>query len=220
MDKTLIADSSSIISLAVNCLSTLLEDLNLKIVIPKEVLDEIVSRPSNSKRYALESIRIKKLLSDNIISVEEPSQGLVEEILNYANSIYTIHGHKLPLIHRGEAEALALLKEKNKNTLLIDERTTRLMMEDAELLRKILCEQNNQEVSANIKQLQKLQQMFPNIKIIRSSEIAAIAFEEKLLAEKLGNNNLETFAAVLYALKFSGCAISWREIEEYLNLYR
>jgi len=65
MDKTIVADSSSIISLAVNCMSSVLAELSAKIVVTGGIYDEIVSRPITSKRYALESLRIRRLFSEN-----------------------------------------------------------------------------------------------------------------------------------------------------------
>ena len=66
-DKTVVADSSAIISLAVNCMSSALVEMQVKMLVTDEIYEEIIKRPEGSKRYALESLRIKKLFSEGVI---------------------------------------------------------------------------------------------------------------------------------------------------------
>ncbi len=218
VDRTLVADSSAIISLAINCMSSVLEELGVKILVTDEIYNEIILRPMGSKRYALESMRIKKLFSCGVISVMNPEPLITQEILNTANSIYCIKRHPLRLIHEGEAAALALLAGLEASCLLIDERTTRMLIEDADGLRKVLSNQLGRRVDMDRQRLEAFRSIVPGVSIIRSSEIAAVAYEKGILGRNLGNSGKEALMAMLYALKFSGCAISWNELEEYAAL--
>lgn len=217
-DKTLVADSSSIISLAINCMSSTLAELGVKILVTDEIYEEMILRPQDSKRYALESMRIKKLFSDGVISVVNPEPLITEEVMRLSNSVYRIRNHPLHLVHRGEAAALALLSGVEADALLIDERTTRMLIEDPETLRGVLSEQLGRRVDMDSRSLAALRDMLPSVRIIRSCEVAAIAYEKGILGRNLGSSGKDALMATLYALKFSGCAISWREIEEYMSL--
>lgn len=216
--KTVVADSSSIISLAMNCMSSALVEMGVKILVTDEIYEEIILRPQNSKRYALESMRIKKLFSEGVISVMNPEPLITREIMDLSNSIYSIRNHPLRLIHKGEAAALALISGIEADGLLIDERTTRLLIEDAETLRRVLSDQMRRSVEIDEKKLAAFRDILPDIRIIRSSEVAAVAYEKGIIGRNLGNNGKEALMATLYALKFSGCAISWNEIDEYLSI--
>ncbi len=216
----IVADSSSMISLAINCLSPLLDALNIKITVTKGVYDEIITYTIHTKRFALESMRIKRLFSDGILSVKDADPKITDEILERANSIFMLNNHYLRIIHKGEAEAVSLLKEINANALLIDERTMRVLIENPERLRDVLSYQNNHNIGINHRNLELFKGIIPGISVIRSSEIAAIAYERGIFNNYLGSNGKDVLEAVLYALKFSGCAISWQEIEEYLEIFK
>jgi len=53
--------------------------------------------------------------------------------------------------------------------------------------------------------------MFTNFKIIRSPELAYVAYKNNLLGIKDGKTILD---AVLYSMKFKGASISGEEIEQ------
>ena len=220
MVKRVVSDSSSIISMAINCMSTLLAELGLEIVVSREVYDEIVSRPINSKRYALESMRIKKLFNEGVVKVMDADPRLTDEIIEVSNGIYSAHHQNIRLIHKGEAGALALIRDVGADAFLIDERTMRMMLEDPESLKNVLSSQNNGRVDIDYGRLDAFRKLVPPVKIIRSSELAAIAYERGVLGKSLGDNRKEALMAMLYALKFSGCAISWDEIDDYASIMK
>jgi predicted nucleic acid-binding protein len=220
MAKRIVCDSSSIISMAVNCMCSFIGELGADLMVNKEVYDEIVSRPSGSKRYALESIRIKKLFNEGVIKVREANPRLTDEIIDVSNSIYSVKKQYIKLIHRGEAGALALARDVGADGFMIDERTMRMIIEDPEMLSSVLSSQINQKVAINYRNLEIFRELVPPVKIIRSSEVAAVAYEKGVLGRNLGDSRKEAFLAVLYALKFSGCAISWGEIEEYAAILK
>jgi len=209
--KKIVADSSAIISLAMNCMSSVLVEMKAELLVTDEIYEEMIVRPRNSKRYALESMRIKKLFSDGVISVMNPEPLITQEITELSNSIYHVRNHPLRLIHRGEAAALALFSGIEADALLIDERTTRMLVENAEALRRLLSDQLGRGVEMDSRKLASFRDIVSDVHIIRSSEVAAVAYEKGIIGRNLGNNGKEALMATLYALKFSGCAISWQE---------
>jgi len=214
------ADSSAIISLSMNCMSRILKELGKEIVIPPAVYGEIVTRPMASKRFALGSMRIKKLLDDKVVTIRKADPSLSQKILEGFNSAYTVKKQPLNIIHVGEAEALALTKNHDVEALLVDERTTRLLMEDPQQLRKLLSRRNNQSVQLNLDKVNEVKKLLPKVTVIRSTEIAAIAYEKGILSKYLSEGEGNLIEALLCALKFSGCSITWDEIEEYKSTLR
>jgi hypothetical protein len=58
--------------------------------------------------------------------------------------------------------------------------------------------------------------MFQNLLMFRSVDLVACAYEQGLFDHELAHGKLELEAA-LYAAKFAGCAVSEKEIDEYVN---
>jgi hypothetical protein len=211
----IVVDSSSIISLAVNCLCSVIPSLDAGFMITPKVYAEIVSRPAENKRFALESMRIKMLVSSGAIIVQEPKGKIHDELLNAANRIYSIRGKELRIIHPAEAEVVGLAAEIGAKAILIDERTTRLLMEDPYGLRELLSYRNRADVRVNEAWLRKFKEIAPKIPLLRSAELVAVAYEKGLLTRMHDVEDKSVLEAALAALKFSGCAITWEEIEEY-----
>ncbi|MFC2154615.1 hypothetical protein ACFLRC_03965 [Candidatus Altiarchaeota archaeon] len=189
--------------------------MNVEIIVPEGVYEEIVDRPLKSKRFALESLRIKRLFSDGVISEVDADPEKTKEILKTSNHLFYMKKRPIQILHRGEAEALSLLVEHDCEALLVDERTTRLLVERPEKLLEVLSRQNHKHVEMDKGKLNKLKKIIPKTNIIRSTEIAAIAYEKGILARYYRFDQPQLLDAALAALKYSGCAISWQEIEEY-----
>jgi predicted nucleic acid-binding protein len=215
--KSLIFDSGPLINFALNGLLPLLEKLKKEFsgdfLITKEVKEEIIDYPQTVKRYELESLQLNKLFNDRIIKhanlTEEQINQLRkirEEILFIANSTFSSNGKNLHLIEKGEAAALALAKMLGNSSIVIDERTARMLCENPEQLRKLL----QKKLHTNITAKRENYAYFKNFKIIRSTELAYIAKKKQLL----DLNDKRELEATLYALKYKGCSISDPEIEE------
>lgn len=213
----IIVDSGSIISLAVNCLCPLMTMMGRQFIITPKVYDEIISKPSESKRFALESMRIKKLITLGGLEIAGPKTDLADKILEHANKVFQINGENIAIIHDAEAEVIGLALEMDASAMLIDERTTRLLLEDPEGLRLLLMHRNNEKVTMDKNRLRRLKKLVKNIPIIRSAEIVAIAYEKGLLGDLLEVKDKSVLEAALSAVKFSGCSIAWWEIDEYLK---
>ncbi len=219
--KILIFDSGSIINFSMNGLLEVFENLkkqfNGKFIITSQVESEIIKRPLKIKKYKLGALKIKKLLGENILELPSDigiKDSVIEEkskkMLNLANRIFFVKNKYMHLIDKGESSCLALseiLNEKNiKNLIVIDERTTRMLCENPENLHKLL----ETKLHTKIKIKKEKFPYFSKFKFIRSCELIYIAYKKKLIELK----GKEVLDALLYAVKYKGCSVSKREIEE------
>jgi len=220
-EKIIIFDASTLISFAMNGLlhhvELLKKEFSGRFIITKEVKYEIVERPLTIKRFELEALQINELIEKRILEMPS-SLGINDEIitketnrlLEIANSTFHADNKPIHLIDLGEASCLALGRMLNKkkipNLLAIDERTTRLLSEKPDNLKKLLTKKHHRQIRYDKKRLND----FNSFKIIRSCELAYLAYQRGLMKIK----NKKILDAVLYALKFKGCSISTEEIEE------
>ncbi len=225
-EKILIFDASSLISFAMNGLLPELKELRKifpgKFIIPKEVKQEIIEKPLTIKRFELEALKLNELLEEKIIELpdaininEEEITNETNRLLSLANETFLERGKKeIHLIDLGETACLVLsriLDKKNiPNVLVIDERTTRMLSEKPQNLKKLL--QKKLHVRVDIKK-ENLKQ-FKGFKIVRSCELIYIAYKNELVRIK----DKRILDALLYALKYKGCAITKDEIESIKKL--
>ncbi len=221
MTKVIIFDASTIISLSMN---GLLEELKkLKdvfeghFVIPKEVKYEVIDHPIKTKRFELEAMKIQALLDEGYLVMPKDLGIEAKKItssmfkfMDLANTMFVGNGQKIKLIQAGEAACLALSKildEKGvENVLAVDERTTRMLIEKPENLKKLI----EKRTHARVKLKKSNFKPFEGFKIIRSTELMYVAYKKGLIRWK----NKEVLDGLLYALKFKGCAIAIDEINQ------
>jgi len=220
--KAIIFDASTLITLAMNGLLPEFKELKKifkgKFIITEDVKREIIDKPITIKRFELEALKLKQLLDDKIlempsslkISANEISKKTIE-LIKIANSTFKGRGKDIKLIDSGEPSCLALSRildeKKIKNAIAVDERTTRMLGEKPENLERLLQKKLHTKVSFNKENFK----FFKGFKFIRSSELVYIMYKKKLTRLKNGNILLD---ALLYAVKFKGCAISGDEIRE------
>ncbi len=224
--KAIIFDSGALISFSMNGITRILRELkgvfSGKFFITPEVKKEVIDVPIRIKKFELEALKIKRLLDDSIL--ELPSSAGISDaeieradqrFLEIANSTYNGRGKDIHILDHGEASCLALariLTDRGiRNLIAIDERTTRLLVEKPENLKSIFEDRMNTKVTIKNENLVH----FKDFKIIRSAELAYVAYKKNLVDLKDGNLVLD---ALLYALKFKGAAISGDEIEEIKRL--
>jgi hypothetical protein len=223
--KALIFDAGPLINFAMNGLIPELKKLKElfdgKFIITKEVKYEIIDRPINIKRFELEALKLQELINDGILEFPE-SLGInenqitkqTEELLSIANSTFIERGKPLHLIDLGETSTLILQKILNekqiKNLIVIDERTTRMLSEKPENLKRLLQKKLHSRIDIKKENLQH----FREFKIIRSSELAFLIYKKNLTRIK----NKKILDAMLYGLKFKGCSISSEEINQIKKL--
>lgn len=226
-EKIIIFDASTLITLAMNGMFEEIQGLKKifggKFIITKEVKKEIIDKPITINRFKLEALRLKQLLDDKILEMpvvlevrDDEISKKTTEILDVANNTFQGDNKSIHLIDLGEASCLALshmLNEKKiKNVIAMDERTTRMLGENPESLQKFLQKRLHAKISFKKENLK----LFREFKVIRSSELVYIAYKKGLI--KLKNGFI--LDALLYAVKFKGCAIAEDEIREIKKLDR
>jgi len=221
--KKLVFDSSSLISISEKCFMNILGELaeneNVEFLIPESVYFESVSRPLKIKKFELNAIRIKEAVDRGWLRVarEDRKLGkLISELSEIANeTAYSSRG-KIILVDKGELESLALVKRTHADALVIDERTTRMLVEEPQQLKKILEKRLFEKVRLNKHSLQLFKNFVGKTRIIRSVELMALAFEKNYFQKEFSRTR-DALEAALYAMKFAGCAVSDHEIEQYLK---
>jgi hypothetical protein len=213
--KALIFDASSLITLALSDLLYILEPLKEKFCgdffITEDVKKEIINKPIQEKRFMLEAMFFKRLLENGVFRLYNKEHLLLKEkerILQAANTAFISNGELIRLIHFGEASCLALfnLLSADKKAVVIDERTTRMLCEAPDNLRKLFEGKLHTKIEVRRENYQK----FKDFKIIRSCELALIAYNHGII--ELPARRQDVVEAIMYATKFKGCAVSSREI--------
>ena len=220
-NKAIIFDSGVLISFSMNGMTDIVKKLKSiftgKFLITSEVKKEVVDVPLGIKKFELEALNIKALLDERVIELpgsigikDSEIEKADNEMLRIANSTFSGKGREIHILDHGEASCLALSKILNemkiKNVIAIDERTTRLLVERPENLKSIFEDRMNTRVTIKNQNLK----FFRDFMIIRSAELAYVAYKKNLLDLKNGL----VLDALLYALKFKGAAISGDEIEQ------
>jgi predicted nucleic acid-binding protein len=221
-DRVIICDSSSLIALSNNCLLDVLKFFSSKevdFVIPKAVSKEIIYRPLSiqMKAYQFSAMRLKRVVDEGVLI--EVDAGLTEEtkmLVEAANKIFFSRGRPIHILDPGEIEMLILAKRLNADALLVDERTFRLMIEAPFRLKEHLEDELGTAVMINEKNYNYFQSFVSNIPVIRSVELLAVAYEEGFFDNY--KEKKKVLEAVLYAMKYSGCAVSFSDIEKIIKL--
>ena len=219
--KAIIFDSGALISFSMNGITDIIKRLKEifkgKFLITSEIKKEIIDTPMKIRRFGLEALKLKHLLDEGVLELPS-SLGIKDseitkktnEILNVANATFNGDGKDIHIMHTGEASSLALGKilneRKIKNVIVIDERTTRILVEKPENLIRIFERKMNTKITVK----QQNYKVFKDFRIIRSAELVYVAHKKGLIKLKDGN----VLSNLLYAVKFKGAAISGDEIEE------
>ncbi|PIN94891.1 hypothetical protein COU53_01910 [Candidatus Pacearchaeota archaeon CG10_big_fil_rev_8_21_14_0_10_30_48] len=219
MEKAIIFDSGTLITLSMNDLLEMLRELKKKFggkfIITKEVENEIVTKPMKIKRFKLGAMRLKKLIEDKTlefpdalgISQNEISK-IASSILKDANAMFIAQKRPVHIIDLGEASIMALSKllrnKKIANLIAMDERTTRMLCEKPQNLERLLSKKLHMKV---IQQKQGNRDFYRG-DFIRSTELIFVAYKKGILPK-----NKDLLDAMLYAAKFKGAAISSDEIK-------
>lgn len=215
MNKALIFDTSSLITLALSDLLYVLEPLKKvfkgEFLITSDVKAEIIDRPIQERRFMLEALFFKKLFDTGVLSLykKDSIEKEREKFLELSNTTFKSDNESIKMVHGGEASCLALYKvvPANKKAVVIDERTTRMLCEAPENLRKLLESKLHKKIDANINNYSA----FENIKIFRSCELVLMAYKFGII--NLPAKKQTIIEALMYATKFKGCTVSNKEIE-------
>ena len=223
--KFAILDSGPIISLTLNGLLDVLENLakkfpDTKFIMTPQVKKEVIDKALTIKKYELEALKVQNLLDKKIIFFaldfvkKEQLAKETNRIINLANNVLRADGKDVHILQEGEASCLAFANLCNcKKIIVVDERVARLLTESPENLCAIMERKLHSKVSIDKKNLK----WFENFVYIRSSELLYIAYKNNLFDIKKNKTLLD---ALLYSVKYSGASISGKEIEEMKILAR
>ncbi len=221
--KTLVFDTGPIISLALTNLLWLLPELKKKFkgrfLIPLSVKKELVDKPFHGKKFKLEAIQLMQLIENKVLEVidEDKVSKRAKELIEEANKIFKGFHHNINIIQEGEMEAVAMAELYNADGIVIDERITRTLIEHPPGLQKHMERKLHTRLSVNKQLLEKLSDQLDDVYIIRSTELAAIAFEKGLLNKYIIPRKVtkrDVLDATLWALKLNGCSIRSDEIRK------
>ena len=232
MTQIIVVDSSSIISIASNCLigilSRLKQEFDVRFVVGEKVLSETVGRGLESKKYRLESFRVLELIKSGVIEliVNDDIMRLTNDIIKISNKCFKAKGSFINIIHWGESEMLAIAKQLGASFVMVDERTTRLLVENPASIREQQEKKLHTRVEMVGENVEKFKQLVGDLKVIRSTELCVFAFEngfftsfEKQDVLKADTSKQRIIGAILWALKLHGCAISNDEMDSYINMF-
>lgn len=223
--KVIIFDAGPIINFSINGMLDILENLKNsfdgKFIITEAVKKEVVDHPINVPRFELGALRVQALIDKNILELpssmnikSETINKETQRIMSIANYYIFSRESWINILSEGEASCLALSNELTKqnieNIIAIDERTTRILAEKPENLKKLMEDRLHTNVKAQLSNLQE----FANFRFVRSTELVYIAYKKGLLNLQ-GKKALE---AALYATKFKGSSITFEEIDELKKL--
>lgn len=226
--EIMLFDTGPIISLVTNNLLWTLEGLkaefNGEFFITPSVYTELIEKPIESRRFKLEALQVLPYITNkliNIASVQNIKKD-TRRILELANHCFKARGNWINIVHYTEIEVLATALHYNANTVVIDERTTRQLIENPNLIAKHISLKTHSDIFVNEKNIRILKDMLKPLKVIRSVELITIAYKKGLLNKYILNEerkiipNLEkeVLEASLWALKLNGCSVSEDEIRE------
>tara|TARA_Y100000310_G_C20666913_1_gene808082 strand:+ start:570 stop:1229 length:660 start_codon:yes stop_codon:yes gene_type:complete len=218
--RSLVFDASTIISLAMNNLLWLLKPLRKQFqgefYISESVKKEIIDRPLKSKRFKLEALQVRNVFEAGDLKVN--SDFSMDEIGNLVNTMFKARKRAIKIMHDGEIGALVLARNVKSAALVVDERTTRMLIENPESLAGVLAKKMHTKVTVDFRKLDKFKEWLGDLKVLRSIELGIVAYELGLL-DKYGDKK-NALDALLWAVKLRGCSVSNYEIDEVLKLVK
>ncbi len=232
-EKSIVFDTSAIISLASNSLLWVLGELKKKFkghfYIPGAVKAEIIDSPLQSKRFKLEAMQVLAEVAKGNLEIYDHSPEVEKEISDLsgiANSIFMARGNYIRIAHTGELGTVALARLLQSDAIVVDERTTRVLIEEPQRLAQLFEAKLHTPITVNKNNLALFQEKVNALPVLRSSELGVIAFEIGLFDRYalkgeeayVSNPRLNVLDGVLWGLKLRGCAISTEEIDAILKL--
>ncbi|MFP4111779.1 MAG: hypothetical protein ACLFPQ_02890 [Candidatus Woesearchaeota archaeon] len=230
--KTLVFDTGPLITLTLNNLLWVLDPMKERFkgefVVPVKVKQELIDNPLRSKKYKLEALQILPYFNRNILKIFRhlELEKKTQEIIDLADNTFSAKGNYIKVVHEADVQVIASAIILNADAAVIDEYTARYLVENPMKIAKRMERKLHTNVSVNRENLQKLKNMMKGLKVLRSLEIIAIAYElgfldrylfegEKRFVKRPKRTLLE---AALWGIKLNGCSVSEKEIEEIMNL--
>jgi uncharacterized protein YlbG (UPF0298 family) len=225
--KSLIFDAGPIISLATNNLLWILEPLkkkfNGKFYITDAVKRELVDRPLETKKFKFEAIQVQRLIENGVLEIIDNS--FIKEktpiLLSTANEIFRAYNNYIKIVHFAEMSVIAAALSLNSNVIVLDEKTTRYLIENPKIIVEILRKTLHASIYINENNLKEFKNTVKDIKTIRSIEIVTMAYEHGILDSyitRIPDARKNLLESVLWGVKLNGCAVSKDEIEQIVKI--
>ncbi len=225
--KALVFDAGPIISLTTNNLLWLLAELKEKFggefYIGSAVKQELVDRPLKGKKFKFEAFQVQHLIDTGVLKVidSDKVRQKAKELMDVANTCFEAHHNPIRVLQMGEMEVVAASLLMNIPHIVVDERVTRMLIEDPDHLKNLLERRLHTKIFVNKERLHKVAEETRHCKLLRSIELATVAYELGLLNKFLINvprAKQQLLESVLWGLKLNGASVSQREIAEILAL--
>ncbi|MBI5398500.1 hypothetical protein HZB03_03475, partial [Candidatus Woesearchaeota archaeon] len=155
-NKSLVFDTGPIISLTTSNLLWVLDYLKKHFhgtfFITPSVRMELVDHPLQTKKFKFEALQVQYRINKGALTVvpAQEIQELAEQLFVLANHSFNCQAHGVRIVSMAEMETLAWAVASGAQAAVIDERTTRLMIENPQALCDIL--QNNLRCAITVEQ--------------------------------------------------------------------
>lgn len=221
--KIVVFDTGPIISLTTNNLLGLLSGLKEKykgnFYITPSIRRELIERPLDTKKFKFEALQVLRCIHSGILEVYsgEELRKKTFRLLDLANRCFLVKGEFVRIVHFAEISGIAAAILNDAEAFVVDERNTRLLIEDPKSLQETLSRRLHMKVNADKNNLNEFKKMVKGVRLIRSVELVTIAYEKGLLNKYIVNvpNARKTLLeAVLWGVKLNGCSVSEREIKD------
>ncbi len=238
--RNIVFDTGPIINFAITGLLPKLTELKKKyngdFIITSSVERELIDRPLSSKKFRLEALQVLKEIQSGSFKVfnDKAVSNLTKELLDLSNSCFKAKGNWIRIVSYAEISVLATAIHLESESVVIDERTTRLLVEDPLKIKSILQKKLHVNVEVDKDKIRMLRELLKDLKVLRSVDLAVIMFEKGIFDEyiisgrKLNSSGLYHYnfthpkllilESLLWALKLNGCSVQNREISEILKL--
>ncbi len=220
--KCIVFDSGPIISLVMNNLLWILEDLeriyNGDFFITPAVKKELVDKPISTKKFKFEALQVLSYMKKDVLKLADMKriQEDALELLDCANRIFKAKGNWIRIVSFAEMEAIACGIHHNADAVVVDERTTRMLLEDSNDLFLHMENKLHTKIQVDRKNLSRFKKIACGMHLIRSTELVLIAYELGLLdayLPDLPESKKQLLQAALWGVKLNGCAVSQEEID-------
>ncbi len=232
MTKALVFDTGPIISLTINNLLWVLESLKNEykgeFYITPAVYDELISKPLNTRKYKLEALQVLPYITKGTLKIYNnlPMISIAKDVADYANHSFEIDGNFIEIVHKGEIEAVATAISLQADAIVIDERTTRHLIESPEKIALHMESTMHQKVLINRQNLNKVKELVGSLRVIRSVELVTIAYEKGFLNRFTDNASTKivpnikqaVLEGALWGVKLNGCSVKEQEIVDILKM--
>ena len=232
MTKALVFDTGPIISLTINNLLWVLDSLKNEykgeFYITPAVYDELINKPLNTRKYKLEALQVLPYITKGTLKIYNnlPMISIAKEVADYANHSFEIDGNFIEIVHKGEIEAVATAISLQAEAIVIDERTTRHLIECPEKIASHMENTMHQKVLINRQNLNKVKELVGTLRVIRSVELVTIAYEKGFLnrftdnagSKIVPNIKHAVLEGALWGVKLNGCSVKEQEIIEILKM--